>query len=181
MRNALLLALGSIMLAGWMLAEHKPAVHLIEKEADAGAHSVITVGAQNKTDKQRRIDNYLAGTTEIDRAGDGHFYTDIEANGAKISAVVDTGASVIALTASDARAAGLTWSPADIRVIGTGASGPVKGVPVTLSHVALGGHEADNVPAVIIPEGLQMSLLGQSFLSTIDPVRIEGNRLLLGG
>ena len=87
----------------------------------------------------------------------------------------------MALTAADARAAGLTWSAAEIEIVAQGASGPVAGVPVTLDKVVLGGHEARDVRAIIVPEGLAISLLGQSFLATIDPVRIERDRMVLGG
>ena len=46
--------------------------------------------------------------------------------------------------------------------------------------MTLGGHEARNVRAVIVPDGLAVSLLGQSFLTTIQPVRIEDDRMVLG-
>ena len=121
------------------------------------------------------------GVTELTREDDGHFYAAVSANGAPLRMLVDTGASVIALTATDARSAGLSWNPAALTVVAEGASGPVRGVALTLERVALGGHEARNVPAVIVPEGLAVSLLGQSFLATIEPVRIEKDRMLLGG
>lgn len=117
---------------------------------------------------------------ELRRAGDGHFYAGVSANGRAVTMLVDTGASVVALTGEDARAIGLFWSPGDLRVVATGAGGPISGVPVKLDRLALGGHEAEGVPAVIIPEGLPVSLLGQSFLSTVDPLRIEGDRMILG-
>ena len=124
---------------------------------------------------------WSAGETTLDRSGDGHFYAQVMVNGTTIETMVDTGASVVALTASDASALGLSWNDADIGMIGSGASGPVMGVPVRLDRVELGGHEASGVDAVIIPDGLGITLLGQSFLSTIDPVRIEGDRMVLGG
>ena len=123
---------------------------------------------------------WVAGTTELPRAADGHFYADAQLNGSRIGFLVDTGASVVALTGADARAAGLAWSQADVGPVAQGASGPVEGVHVTLDSVTLGGHEARNVAAVIVPEGLPVSLLGQSFLSTIHPVRIEQDRMVLG-
>lgn len=119
--------------------------------------------------------------TELRRAGDGHFYAGVSANGRPVTMLVDTGASVVALTGADARALGLGWSPGDLRVVATGASGPIRGVALTLDRVALGGHEARGVAAVIVPEGLPISLLGQSFLATIEPVRIERDRMVLGG
>jgi aspartyl protease family protein len=119
--------------------------------------------------------------TELRRAGDGHFYAGVTANGSAITMLVDTGASVVALTGADARAAGLHWDPAQLGVVAQGANGPIRGVALTLDRVTLGSHEAHNVEAIIIPEGLPISLLGQSFLATIEPVRIEKDRMVLGG
>ena len=48
-----------------------------------------------------------------------------------------------------------------------------------LDSVTVGDLQADNVEAVIIPEGLDVSLLGQSFLSRVDNVQIEGDRMTL--
>jgi aspartyl protease family protein len=118
--------------------------------------------------------------TELRRAGDGHFYAGVTTNGHAITMLVDTGASVVALTGADARAAGLHWNPAQLGVVAQGANGPIRGVALRLDRVTLGSHEAYNVEAVIIPEGLPISLLGQSFLATIEPVRIEKDRMLLG-
>lgn len=121
------------------------------------------------------------GATELRRAGDGHFYAGVTTNGRAITMLVDTGASVVALTGADARAAGLHWNPAQLGVVAQGASGPIRGVALRLDRVALGSHEVRNVEAVIIPEGLPISLLGQSFLATVEPVRIEKDRMVLGG
>lgn len=122
-----------------------------------------------------------ANATELRRAADGHFYAGVTTNGRAITMLIDTGASVVALTGADARAAGLHWNPAQLGVVAQGAGGPIRGVAVRLDRVTLGGHEARNVEAVIIPEGLPISLLGQSFLATVEPVRIEKDRMVLGG
>lgn len=121
------------------------------------------------------------GTTELRRAGDGHFYAGVTLNGRPVTMLVDTGASVVALTGADARAAGLSWSPTQLAVVAQGAGGPIQGVTLQLERITLGGHEARNVSAIIVPEGLPISLLGQSFLTTIEPVRIEKDRMVLGG
>lgn len=142
-----------------------------------GARSTLP---ETPTDKSGSYALWVAGTTELPRAADGHFYADTAINGAQVNLLVDTGASVVALTARDARAAGLIWSAADVRPVAQGASGPVRGVEVTLDRVVLGGHEARDVRAIIVPEGLALSLLGQSFLATIQPVRIEADRMVLG-
>jgi aspartyl protease family protein len=130
--------------------------------------------------REKAFAAWSAGETVLPRAPNGHFYAQASVNGSPVNFLVDTGASMVALTGEDAAAAGLTWSDADVRIVAAGASGPVYGVPVRLDHVNLGGHEASNVEAAIIPKGLDVSLLGQSFLSTIEPVRIEGDRMVLG-
>lgn len=119
--------------------------------------------------------------TELRRAGDGHFYAGVKANGHSLTMLVDTGASVVALTGADARAAGLHWNPNQLAVVAQGAGGPIRGVALKLDRVTLGQHEARDVEAVIIPDGLPISLLGQSFLATVEPVRIEKDRMVLGG
>lgn len=119
--------------------------------------------------------------TELRRAGDGHFYAGVSVSGRPVTMLVDTGASTVALTGDDARSAGLQWDAGQLGIVAQGASGPIRGVSITLDRLTLGGHEVRNVDAVIIPEGLPVSLLGQSFLSTIEPVRIEKERMILGG
>ena len=88
---------------------------------------------------------------------------------------------MIALTGEDAQAIGIVWDPEDVRPVARGASGPVNGVPVTLQTVQLGDFEAESVEAVIIPDGLGISLLGQSFLSRIERVEMSEREMVLGG
>ena len=116
--------------------------------------------------------------TAIDRAGDGHFYADAYVNDVSTRFMVDTGASTIALTGDDADAIGLDWSPDQVMPVARGASGTVYGVRVTLDHVELGGFEARGLTAIIVAEGLDISLLGQSFLGTIDSVQIKGDQMV---
>ncbi|MBH5321000.1 retropepsin-like aspartic protease family protein [Aurantiacibacter sediminis] len=115
----------------------------------------------------------------LDREGDGHFYAEVFVDGTPSRMMVDTGASVIALTGDDAAAMGLYWDESEVGPVAQGASGVVYGVHTQLSTVRLGNFEARDVQAMIIPEGLGISLLGQSFLSTINSVEIADDRMLL--
>ena len=130
--------------------------------------------------KQSSTDWY-SGDHTLERARDGHFYAEAYVSGTPIRMMVDTGASVIALTASDASAAGLYWDSSEVRHIGSGASGAVYGVPARLDQVEIGGIIRHNVDAVIIPEGLEISLLGQSYLSQINSVEINGGQMVMSG
>jgi aspartyl protease family protein len=117
--------------------------------------------------------------TELKQHGDGHYYANVEVNDTDIRFLVDTGASSIALTADDAEEIGLSWSEDELRKVGRGVGGEVYGKPVVLSSVQLGELSARNVSAVIIPEGLHVSLLGQSFLSKATTLKIENGKMVI--
>lgn len=118
------------------------------------------------------------GETAIDRAPDGHFYTDAEVNGIPVHFLIDTGSSGVALTRGDAQRVGLSFSPSEFQVIGSGASGAVRGQIVTLGRVSLHGRSATGVGGAIL-DGGETSLLGQSFLSQLGSVEIHGDRMTL--
>lgn len=121
------------------------------------------------------------GDVMLERAGDGHFYADVEIDGRSTRMLVDTGASVVALTGEDADALGVAWSAQHAETVARGASGPVEGVRVVLDRVRLGDLEARGVRAVVVPEGLPVSLLGQSFLSQVPRVEMGPGTMTLGG
>ena len=125
--------------------------------------------------------DWNAGTHTLTREYDGHFYANTSVNGASLRMLVDTGASVIALTGSDARAAGMYWDQSEVRPVARGASGTVYGVVRQIDVVDVGGFTRRNVRAMIVPEGLDISLLGQSYLGQIGSVKIEGNQMVLSG
>ncbi len=115
----------------------------------------------------------------LDRADDGHFYAPVRIDTRDYRMLVDTGASMIALTGDDARDIGLDWDPNALQPVARGASGVVMGVPVTLPEVAVGDFTVRDVDAVIIPAGLPFSLLGQSYLSHIANVQLAGKTMTL--
>lgn len=115
----------------------------------------------------------------LTRSQNGHFFADLDVNGQTIHFLVDTGTSSIALSAADARKLGFSWTAQELAPVGRGVSGPVNGKFVKLHHMRLGGKEAWDMEAAIIPEGLEVSLLGQSFLSQIGSVRISGDQMVL--
>ena len=118
------------------------------------------------------------GSIELQRSGDGHFYADVRINGTNVHMLVDTGASIIALSRNDARMAGLATSIGMNDVVGRGADGAVHGEVVRLENVELGPLSAQGLDAIVLNSGEQ-SLLGQSFLSKFASVEIQGDRMIL--
>lgn len=118
------------------------------------------------------------GSIELRRSGNGHFYADVRINNAIVHMLIDTGATGIALSRSDAQSAGVATSIGMNDVVGEGADGAVHGQYVRLDRVELGPLSASGLDAIVLNSGEQ-SLLGQSFLSKFAKVQIEGDRMIL--
>lgn len=115
----------------------------------------------------------------LTRGSNDHFYTDVTINGnGSAIFMVDTGASMVALSPVDAQNLGLPVDPSKFEVVAEGASGPVRGQPLMLDSVEVGGIKVNNVYAVIL-ENSELSLLGQSYLGKVDQVSIAGDYLSL--
>lgn len=119
-----------------------------------------------------------ASETRLARSEGGHFYANAEVNGQLVRFVIDTGASSVALTVDDARRIGIPFSTGEFSVIGSGASGPVRGKQIILDKVSLDGKDVVKVRGAVL-EGLGISLLGQSYLSRISAVEMHGDSMRL--
>jgi aspartyl protease family protein len=113
---------------------------------------------------------------ELVRSPDGHFYADAQVNGARIRFMIDTGATAVALTAEDAQRAGIQLGHE--RAVARGVGGLVEVIPVVVDRIAIGALEARQVRAAVVDE-LEVSLLGQSFLSQVGSVEIRDDRMIL--
>jgi aspartyl protease family protein len=116
--------------------------------------------------------------TTLERGPGGHFFADAQVNGMTVHFLVDTGASGVALTTADAQRVGLQFSPVEFESIGSGASGAVRGTLVRLDRVSLGGRTVEGVDGAII-EGGETSLLGQSFLTRMGTLEMNGDRMTI--
>jgi aspartyl protease family protein len=114
------------------------------------------------------------------RAGrDGHVYAAVSVNGVPVRMIVDTGATDVALSLHDAAAAGIAVAQLDYSGRSTTANGVTRVAPVTLRAVRIGQLEITDVRASVI-EHLDVSLLGQSFLSRLDSYEMRDGVLTLG-
>ena len=93
--------------------------------------------------------------------------------------LVDTGASSVALTLTDARRAGVRDSDLNYNVPISTAGGRNFAARVSLDQVALGGIILRDVDAFVVKEGLEVSLLGMSWLGRLQEVKATPSALLL--
>ncbi|HXY98666.1 MAG TPA: TIGR02281 family clan AA aspartic protease [Stellaceae bacterium] len=108
----------------------------------------------------------------------GHVVVDASVNGAPVRFLVDTGASMVALTPADARAAGVTAGSGDTLTIST-AHGAATAARASLRSLRLGQLELEDVPAVVMDESLPVSLLGMSFLSRLEGYQMRNGILTI--
>ena len=117
--------------------------------------------------------------TVLERESNGHFYTHAKINDdALVHFVVDTGATVVALTVDDAERLGISVDPSEFTVVGEGASGLVRGKEIMLKSVEVDGKRVENVSGVVL-EGSRLSLLGQAYLSRMGEVEMSGDYMVL--
>lgn len=116
----------------------------------------------------------------VDRNRRGHFQVEGYVSGRSIGFMVDTGASVIALTAQDAARLGIRPMRSDFDVNVSTANGTVKAARTRLASVDIGGLTVRDVDALVLPEGaLSENLLGLSYLSRLRRYEFSGSRLVL--
>lgn len=105
---------------------------------------------------------------QVVRAADGHYWAEAVIDGRAVRVLVDTGASVVALTREDALRLGLKLSSQDFRSTVVTASGPAPAARVKLASVSVAGARVDEVEALVVEKGLTQSLLGMSYLGRLS-------------
>jgi aspartyl protease family protein len=107
----------------------------------------------------------------------GMFVSEGAINGTPVRFVVDTGASSIALPGREAQRLGIDYRRGPQVVMNT-ANGVVPAYRVMLDRVKLGGIELNAVEGVVIEQGLDITLLGMSFLNRLEMKR-DGQTMTL--
>ena len=122
----------------------------------------------------------LMAMTEL-MAGDmGHYFVKATIKKSDIQVMVDTGASVVALSYEDAQSAGLRPGTLTFDVPVSTANGSVKAARAKLDRVEIESVRVDDVDALVLPTGaLNGTLLGMSFLSKLSSFKSENGVLTL--
>lgn len=107
----------------------------------------------------------------------GHFTTQGLINGKPVQFMVDTGATVVAMSQSEAQRIGVDWKRGRRGLTQT-AGGVVPVHAVNLNSVRVGDVEVYNVDAVVVPSEMPIVLLGNSFLSRFS-MRRDGDVMRL--
>jgi aspartyl protease family protein len=115
----------------------------------------------------------------VPMADDGHFWVTVRFGRVERKMLVDSGATVTALSTETAAAAGLRPSPSPFPMIIQTANGSVRAETATVPELHIGNIVARDLPVVTSPAFGDMDVIGMNFLSRLKSWRVEGRTLIL--
>ncbi|MBV8685333.1 MAG: TIGR02281 family clan AA aspartic protease [Alphaproteobacteria bacterium] len=144
--------------------------------------------------RQAPYEPHLAGLSErlgLDRqevvgkevrirmASDGHFWADVTVNGVKRRMLIDSGATVTALSERTAGAASIEPEHSLVPVVLKTANGLAQARTGTVGELRVGNTVARRLKVVISPAFGDMDVIGMNFLTKLASWRVEGRTLVL--
>lgn len=126
-------------------------------------------------DSQQVVGNEV----RIPMSRDGHFWAEATINGTKRRMLVDSGATVTALSPATASTAGVKADATLVPLLMQTANGTVRADAGTVESLMIGGIEAKKLKVVISPGMGTTDVLGMNFLSELRSWRVEGRTLIL--
>jgi aspartyl protease family protein len=147
---------------------------------DGPAHQTMVARPAIPADLASSNTNANTNSVEVPRDAFGRFRVEGRVGGRSLEFTVDTGASIIALTADDAAQLGIHPAESEYTTLLKTANGVVRGAPTTLDMVEVGDIMMHDVAAVVMPDGaLSDNLLGLSFLSRLRHFEFSEGKMVL--
>jgi len=119
------------------------------------------------------------GETRVPLAPDGHFWIEAMVNGEPRRFLVDTGATLTAVSEELAGRSGIEPSPGRMPVQLRTANGSVTARMATIDEFGFGNVVARDLDTVIVPGMDGINVLGMNFLSRLKSWRVEDGELVL--
>ncbi len=138
----------------------------------AGSRRILKLG-------QQQVGSTSSGVQRVTLSADarGHFLVDGQINGAAVRFLVDTGATLVSVSRSDAERLGLDYLGGTPFQLAT-ANGVARAWKIRLDAVRVGGITVNAVDAAVVDNASMPTLLGMSFLNRMDLKR-EGEVLTI--
>jgi aspartyl protease family protein len=186
----LYLGLLALVLVG-ALARRVPILRTITSVALWGVLAVVLV---NVVSQRQRFDPFLGriaevlqlddqkvvgGEVRIRMSPDGHFWARATVDGVPRRMLVDSGATITALSVETADAAGLQVKNELFPVVLRTANGAVQAQTAEVENLRLGAIRASDLAVVVSPAFGDADILGMNFLSRLKSWRVEGSTLIL--
>ncbi|MEC3950813.1 retropepsin-like aspartic protease family protein [Sphingobium sp. HWE2-09] len=110
---------------------------------------------------------------------DGHFWARVKINGVERHMLVDSGATITAISQTTADSASVERNTNMMPVVMQTANGAVTVATGSIDRLHIGAIQARNLKVVISPALGPVDILGMNFLSQLASWRVEGRTLIL--
>ena len=118
-------------------------------------------------------------TVRIAMGPDGHFWARAVINGKPKRLLIDSGATITALSEQTARMAGVPASEGGFPVVLRTANGAIAANRGTIERIEVGSLAMSDLGVVVSPAFGDVDVLGMNFLSRLGSWRVEGRTLIL--
>jgi aspartyl protease family protein len=151
-------------------------IWLVVVNKDALLEQARTIGARAGVMEPQQVAE--GETVRIRLSPDGHFWARATINGVERRMLIDSGATVSAISADTARAAGIPFEDgAQVRV--STANGVVQARRAQVGRISVGPLTTEDLTVFVAPSFGDLDVLGMNFLSRLRAWRVEGNVLIL--
>ena len=119
------------------------------------------------------------GETRVQLERDGHFWLTATVNGFPARFLVDTGATLTAVSDETAAIAGLVPRAGGLPIMMQTANGPIAAELTTIDELRFGNVAARGLDAIIAPGLGRTNVMGMNLLSRLASWRVEGDTMIL--
>ncbi len=112
-------------------------------------------------------------------AADGHYWVEGRINGSPARFLIDSGATVTALSEQTARAAGLNFEVGAPGVVLNTANGRIEAQRSNISTLSIGPINASDLPVLVSPAFGEVNVVGMNFLSKLKSWGVENGKMVL--
>jgi len=129
---------------------------------------------------QRASESLAGRIVKLPSDRQGHFNGEFRFNGVRLQALVDTGATVVAINRSTARRIGIQLSASDFRHEVNTANGRTRAAAVVIDRLEIGRIQLSGLEAVVLDDdALGVILIGMNFLNQLRRYGVESGTLIL--
>jgi clan AA aspartic protease (TIGR02281 family) len=177
-KSAVVIGVVSLGVAGYLSESRRTRVTLGQTQAPKTA--ALQQQPQPAAPPAARPTPSGQGQVVLETKGDGHFHTRVSTLTGDFDALVDTGASMVALTAEAAKSINIYPREEEYTVKVSTANGVTEVAPVKIEQMRIGSITVYDVKAVVMrPGASNISLLGMSYLSKLNKFEVAGSKLIL--
>lgn len=120
------------------------------------------------------------GSLTIRASQDKHFHVETKVNGVAVNFMIDTGASDVVLSKTDAQRIGIDTDALSYNRVYQTANGATGGASIKLKRLQIGGFILDDFPASVNNGEMSGSLLGMTALRQLGGFKIQGDEMVIG-